>query len=439
MKKLYITAMVCLSAQFSSAQIFSQDFSTVLTAFQNSASTDATYVNTTAPTSSQFTQLQSNSNGTVIEVVGTGGNANTLRIARTSGTGNFARNGAAGSLGSPGTMIFKMDINVIGFTSTSNTGVTVQVGDGFSDAVTATEATSLVHSSFALRLDQTATGAYKLRNAAGTNSSTSHTGALSIFFVINNSGSSVNYTGPDNNTYSLANDTYDLWGGTTREFSAQAATTGTQALNNFKVTQIQGNITYDNINISQIPTQPVPIRLEYFKGRKSTSGNALNWKLNSTSASIVMDIERSADGNSFQRIGSITADQARCAQPFDFADAAPMSATNYYRLKMTDINGKISYSPIVTISNSIKGTSLSSLYPTLIRNEATLEVNAEKNTSIQVVITDINGKVFRKKQYDIGEGNTTLSIDCSQLPSGNYQLSGYENGVLNRTIRFVRL
>jgi len=51
-------------------------------------------------------------------------------------------------------------------------------------------------------------------------------------------------------------------------------------------------------------------------------------------------LERSADARNFSSVYSITADAVRCGQPFDYTDAQPLAGMNYYRLKITDADGR---------------------------------------------------------------------------------------------------
>ena len=98
----------------------------------------------------------------------------------------------------------------------------------------------------------------------------------------------------------------------------------------------------------------VPIRFEYLNGQKQNNGHALNWKVTCLSTNIIMEIERSSDAKNFQSIILLAATQARCSQPFDFTDLQPLKGNNFYRLKMIDVDGKISYSPTVLILNGSK-------------------------------------------------------------------------------------
>ena len=193
---------------------------------------------------------------------------------------------------------------------------------------------------------------------------------------------------------------------------------------------------YGTNSITGSTSSKVIVQLD---GAKSLSGNDLNWKVNCTSTSITMQIERSVDGTNFKTINSITASQARCGQPFNFMDAQPVAGTNYYRLKMIDVDGKISYSAIVAILNKIKGTEINGLYPTIIRDEASLSLVTAKATSINTIITDMNGKLIKANTRSIAEGSSLIKIDCSALANGVYNLTSIVDGKIIKTIRFVKL
>jgi hypothetical protein len=108
----------------------------------------------------------------------------------------------------------------------------------------------------------------------------------------------------------------------------------------------------------------IPISLEYFRGIKNNNGHALAWKAAcSGTGNITFAIERSLDGSRFNTIETITASTIRCLQPFEITDNDPLPGLNYYRIKITDLDGKISYSNIVTLHNRKKDLEILSLSP----------------------------------------------------------------------------
>ena len=183
----------------------------------------------------------------------------------------------------------------------------------------------------------------------------------------------------------------------------------------------------------------LPITLQYFKGVKTNGGNAVEWKVNCTSARVTMEIERSADARSFTRITSITADQARCNLPFNFTDAQPLKAINYYRLKMIDVDGKVSYSAVIAIINADKGIEIVGMYPTVVNNSAFLSIAAAKAGKVQTTITDMSGKLLQSATQQVAEGSSLITVDCASLSAGVYHITGYVDGARTKTIRFIKL
>lgn len=183
----------------------------------------------------------------------------------------------------------------------------------------------------------------------------------------------------------------------------------------------------------------VPIVFEYFKGKKQSTGNLLNWKGSCSSSSVIFEIERSVDAKTFVSIGSISATQSRCSQPFDFIDNTSKFGTNYYRLKMKEADGKISYSIIIAIINKETGFEIVSMMPTLVdRGTATLNVSTAQNTNLSVVITDAYGRNISKQNLVLSAGSNTINLNLSNLSSGTYQLTAYTTEGGFKTIQFVK-
>ncbi|MBC7887549.1 MAG: hypothetical protein H7Z13_06645 [Ferruginibacter sp.] len=183
----------------------------------------------------------------------------------------------------------------------------------------------------------------------------------------------------------------------------------------------------------------LPIFLQYLNGQKTSTGIALNWKVTCLSTNIVMEMERAADSRNFIPVTTIEATQARCNLPFDFTDALPLKGKNYYRLKMRDIDGKISYSPVVLIINGSKGIEFVGLYPSMVKNETALSISSARATTIETKITDINGRLIKTGKQTIPTGSSLITINCTNLAPGIYNLTGIAEDATAKTIRFVKL
>ncbi len=206
-----------------------------------------------------------------------------------------------------------------------------------------------------------------------------------------------------------------------------------------------GGVTPLQISVTDAPLNGgncfnvIPVKLEYINARKANNSNVLNWKLSCLSASINMEIQRSADTRNFKPLSSINATQARCAAPFDFTDAAPLKGRNFYRLKITDIDGRVSYSPVVMVNNGSNGFEVVGLYPSVVNTEASLSVSSDKATVMELNITDMSGRVIAKSKHSITSGSNLVAVDAAKLSSGLYNITVRREDGVSTTMRFVKL
>jgi hypothetical protein len=186
-------------------------------------------------------------------------------------------------------------------------------------------------------------------------------------------------------------------------------------------------------------TGVLPVTVEYFNGTRKNGFNVLDWKVNCTNATTaLLSIERSSEGNSFTSITSINADAIRCLQPFYYTDNSPLPGTNYYRLKMTDADGKITYSNKVVLLNKETGFEMTGISPSVVNSNALLNVTAAQNMQLNIIVTDLMGRVVQKNNYTIVAGNNKIAMNFSGLASGNYQITGFATREKTKTIRFIK-
>jgi hypothetical protein len=183
---------------------------------------------------------------------------------------------------------------------------------------------------------------------------------------------------------------------------------------------------------------PVPITLEYFKGSKQGKINMFEWKVNCTSTQAMFTLERSSDGIRFNGIGGFTATQDRCLQAFNYSDASPLSGVNYYRLKITDVDGKSAYSSTITLLNKETGFAFVNMVPSVVTNTTVLNINSDINDRIQLVITDASGRQVQTQQAVLVPGGNPITITAGKLAAGVYQVTGYTDAGRAKTIRFVK-
>lgn len=169
------------------------------------------------------------------------------------------------------------------------------------------------------------------------------------------------------------------------------------------------NVYFDDISLTR-PTV-LPVSLLSFTGNLVQGAVHLNWTINPGVKLKQFDLERSADATYFESIATFVAGKTS----YQFIDLNnELDAGRYfYRLKMTDPDGKISYSNVVTIR--IPPHVFVSLYPNPANNIVT--VNGSFGKGIISVINSAGQTVL-----SVNSNAPPVNLDLSRLPGGLYVL-----------------
>ncbi len=112
------------------------------------------------------------------------------------------------------------------------------------------------------------------------------------------------------------------------------------------ITNNQSNLA----GVFKISNLALPLTLTSFTAQAAADRNQvqLNWVTASETNTSRFDIEWSTNGASFVKAGSVAAQgSSQTDKSYAFLHSAPAAGTNFYRLKMIDIDGQFSYSPVV--------------------------------------------------------------------------------------------
>jgi hypothetical protein len=107
------------------------------------------------------------------------------------------------------------------------------------------------------------------------------------------------------------------------------------------------------VNTANITTTTLPLTWLYFTASIEGNSVLLQWATAAESNNDFFEIERSADGLTWTSIGSVKAAGNNSDQhSYSFIDKQPLPGNNFYRLRQADLDGKFTYSRIVSISSS---------------------------------------------------------------------------------------
>jgi hypothetical protein len=181
-----------------------------------------------------------------------------------------------------------------------------------------------------------------------------------------------------------------------------------------------------------------PIELKYFKAEKKEQEVTLHWLAPCQVSEATFDIQHSTDGKQFVTLFSITADQVRCTQPFQFTDPVLRNGQHFYRIRMTPLSNQSIHSFIVSVLNEGGGFALNALLPSVVQNSALLHLSSGGKDYLEIRITDLSGKNYLQQKTEVVKGVNQLSLQLGFLPRGAYLLTATNSKQETKLIRFTR-
>ncbi|MGD1959541.1 MAG: T9SS type A sorting domain-containing protein [Fulvivirga sp.] len=183
-------------------------------------------------------------------------------------------------------------------------------------------------------------------------------------------------------------------------------------------------------------TNPLPIELQKFDGETIDGDNYLEWITASELNNDYFELQRSADGISYETIMRIEGQGTNTGRTtYQFTDTNPLGGFNYYRLKQVDIDGTVTvfnkseWIVLLTITSDVEFSIKAYPNPT-VQNNINLRLNADQNLPMVVQMLDVYGKVVFQNQYGPGEFTNDIKINPVQgLREGVYVILAEQNGL----------
>ena len=180
---------------------------------------------------------------------------------------------------------------------------------------------------------------------------------------------------------------------------------------------------------------PLPITLLYFKANVTKENTViLSWSTTSEYNNDYFTIERSKDGNNFQKANTVSsAGNSTIKQDYTFTDLQPYDGVSYYRLMQTDKDGKFSLTQIEkVVIGSSQFSATASPNPT--RDIVQLKVNGEIIKKMDYILMDMNGKMLMKASIS----TSVTPINLSKLAQGMYVLTIIKEGKALQTFKVIK-
>jgi hypothetical protein len=185
-------------------------------------------------------------------------------------------------------------------------------------------------------------------------------------------------------------------------------------------------------------TSTLPVKLVNFNGNVKGEMVNLTWTVDLNETVDRFEIEKSYNGTSFQKTGTVNGYSAGGLQVYNFSDAHASREKVYYRLKMFDKDQKAEYSKIISFFASSGGDVSISLMQNPVVDKLNINFTTKEREIVDVRVVDITGAVRLAQKVSVQSGSNILYVALpSTLLSGFYVVSvSHSKGMYNQ--KFVR-
>ena len=178
------------------------------------------------------------------------------------------------------------------------------------------------------------------------------------------------------------------------------------------------------------------IKLQSFTATRKGEDALLNWIVGTSSTAKSFEILKSRDAINFYHLSTVNA--MVNATNYQQLDAKLDAGTTYYKLKITDEDGSISYSEIATVTKGSLAFELFSLAPNPVKDVTNVSIKAiSRGTSVLNVVAS-NGAVILSQKISLEKGINNYKLNLSGLSAGVYYLYATDTQNKSNVVRIVK-
>ncbi len=177
-------------------------------------------------------------------------------------------------------------------------------------------------------------------------------------------------------------------------------------------------------------TGNLPVTFESFTVAPSNNGNQLKWVIGTQDNVSHYEVEYSTDGINFSSVASVQPKAGTTHLTYDFTHKMSNSVKGYYRIKVIDMDGAITYSQVEEVK-AVTGIVKIAAYPNPTTGQFKIRIPSQLNGTVEMSIYDDIGRLVLADRVQVS-GTMEVPMDITRLASGNYQII-----CVNRSVQYV--
>ncbi len=165
----------------------------------------------------------------------------------------------------------------------------------------------------------------------------------------------------------------------------------------------------------------LPIHLLDFTAKEMGDNIGLYWTTAQEINTNYFEVEHSIDGIAFKTIQTVFSKYHNSNVKTDYSvvDDNPNAGINFYRIKETGYDGKISFSNIISVDKNVAIAKLI-VHPNPVKELLHINYNSKKEEDVVCKIYSSEGREIKQLIIHLGKDNNDINIDVASLSKGIY-------------------
>lgn len=169
------------------------------------------------------------------------------------------------------------------------------------------------------------------------------------------------------------------------------------------------------------PPTPLPVTWAGFTANVAGADVDLNWQVAANESGKVYEVEHATDGVHFTTIGQVA--NIVSVKSYSFVHTNAGAGVHYYRIHEIDVDGKSTYSKILSVAISATDFSVRVLSnPVVSQTDPEIEINAVNAGNASIEVWTAGGSRLNTLQQGVGAGSNRIRVPLGTQAAGTYVL-----------------
>lgn len=168
-------------------------------------------------------------------------------------------------------------------------------------------------------------------------------------------------------------------------------------------------LTPSNTNCPELVFSPLDVKLMQFSVRWANEKSILQWTVSNNELVHQFAIEKSRDGINFSSINTMMPSVKTGLESYRYSEV-PYSEKTFYRIRMSDRQGKTRYSSVVSLSANAQTSPYLNILNTPGSDDLLIGYYSNKNDVINLHLFNSSGSVIYSEKLKIIEGMNILAV-----------------------------